>query len=382
MKNFYALTPQDAWFFRDGRPYNESESNQADAVSQFPPPPRTISGATRAALARANGWNGRGQWDEKLNVILGNGPEDLRSLQFFGPFLLKDSQPLFPAPLHLLGNREEQTGDNEENRWMPTAFLRPSDEATITDIGEIRLPEIALVNPPNDLKVAANCWICAEGYAEILKGKLPDAKHLFAPDALWRTERRVGLKRNPDTLNTEEGALYSPAFVRLCKDVALGFGVAGLPEGWEIPPRFPFGGESRLALCCEKTARTEVLPKCPALRPDSGFIHFTVIALTPVPANPAQKDADIAGQLAIPGVEHICACVGKPVFFGGWNSLKREPLPLSPFHPAGSVWFCKAPDTAWEKVSKLHGTWLEGKDLTAHGFGQIVIGNWPPKTGN
>ena len=32
MKNF-ALTPLDAWFFRDGRPYEEKEANQADVVS-------------------------------------------------------------------------------------------------------------------------------------------------------------------------------------------------------------------------------------------------------------------------------------------------------------------------------------------------------------
>lgn len=378
MMQFYTLTPHDAWFFRDGRPYNESESNQANAGSQFPPSSRTVSGAIRAACARAQGWDGCGPWNAKLNSVLGNGPKDLGNLQFSGPFLLKDAMPFFPAPLHLVGQQKEQA--DTEKSWKPISFLRPADKSTITDIGTRHLPRIAMENPPTGLKVAEHFWISSEGYAEILNGNLPDAKHLFTPDTLWRTERRVGLKRNPDTLNTEERALYSPSFIRLCKDVELGFGMTGLPEGWAIGPRFPFGGESRLALCREKTPLAEVLPKCPALRPDNGFIHFTIIALTPVPANPAHKDANIAEHLAIDDVEPICACVGKPVFFGGWNSLKKEPLPLDPFYPAGSVWYCKIPETSLEKVRQIHGAWLGPKELAAHGFGQIVIGNWAQKT--
>jgi CRISPR-associated protein Cmr3 len=71
--HYYTLTPQDAWFFRDGRPYNHGESNQADVESLFPPPARTLTGAVRAALARANGWNGSGRWTNELNRHFGSG---------------------------------------------------------------------------------------------------------------------------------------------------------------------------------------------------------------------------------------------------------------------------------------------------------------------
>src|ERR1019366_7274912 len=46
-----------------------------------------------------------------------------------------------------------------------------------------------------------------------------------------RHETRVGLKRNETTHQVDEGDLYSPSYVRLCRYVALGFGLAGIPNG-------------------------------------------------------------------------------------------------------------------------------------------------------
>jgi len=379
----YQLLPQDAWFFRDGRPYNEKESNQADAESQFPPSPRTVSGAIRAALARARGWNGRDAWDKQLNAVLGNGPDDLGKLQFSGSFLLRNNQPLFPAPLHLLGKQEEKRDKDgkKEKAWMPATFLRPADQKTLTDIGEVHLPEIALAKDDQQregLKPAEQHWLTIDGLQKVLAGALPEADAFIPQDALWKLERRVGLKRDASTLNTEEGELYSPAFVRLRQGIALGFALAGLPADWQIPSLFPLGGESRLARC-EKLETVNPSSMSELAVAKEGKIHFTIIALTPVAA---QKNADISALLGLDDVELISACVGKPVFFGGWNSLQREPLPLVPFHPAGSVWFCQAPATEKGKIIAWHGRWLGDRRLTAHGFGQIAIGLWPLNTAN
>ena len=132
----YSLAPVDAWFFRDGRPHNEKEANQADVVSVFPPPARTLSGALRAALARANGWTGRGSWSQPLNRAFGSGPEELGGLQFTGPLLILNDEALWPLPRHVLG----RVGCGEN--WEPRAFLRPAEAATACDAGDIRLPEI------------------------------------------------------------------------------------------------------------------------------------------------------------------------------------------------------------------------------------------------
>jgi CRISPR-associated protein Cmr3 len=379
---YYALTPQDAWFFRDGRPYNKEEFNQADAVSQFPPSPRTITGAFRAALARANGWKKGLTWDFSLNPVLGHGPDDLGALQGAGPFLLKGSQPLFPAPLHLLGKTEKK---NNEKNWNPATLLRPAKEKTLTDMGEVFLPEIDRNLSAEGLKPAEKRWMNKTGYQAILAGKLPGPADIAAADTLWQLECRVGLQRDASTLQTEEGALYSPALVRLCRDVSLGFGagldLSKLPEPFDsvLPTRFPLGGESRMALC-EQLDMEDFLPSGPdELDRNKDLVRFIVIALTPVPA---REKADISTLLHLDGVECVCACAGKPVFFGGWNSIQREPVPLEPFHPAGSVWFCEAPEGSLPGILALHGTWIGARRLTAHGFGQILIGRWPRQTHN
>jgi CRISPR-associated protein Cmr3 len=369
---FFSLTPQDAWFFRDGRPYNHKESNQADVESVFPPPARTLTGALRAALARANGWSGTGRWTEELNRCFGAGPNDLGLLQFTSPFLIHSdatgiSKALWPIPRYLLGDR------NTRGRWTPETFLRPSNKPTETDQGPRCLPEIAL--PPSldhdGLKLAEGAWITTDGLAAVLAGKLPELGTICHQNHLWKFEPRVGLARDAETLNVGEGELYSPSYVRLRRGVALGVGVGGVPEGMaHVPDIFPLGGESRLARC-EEWGRSPV----PALPSRERFtldtesrVAFIIVLLTP--------GRFIAGKPTLPGAEIISACVGKPQFIGGWDSLKREPLPLEPFAPAGSVWFCAATPGDFDAIHKTHGRHIGAH--TAHGFGQIAIGLWPP----
>lgn len=367
MKTF-ALTPQDAWFFRDGRPYNHGESNQADVRSLFPPPARTLTGAIRAALARENGWDGKHRgWPANVTAALGSSPHDLGKLQFSGPFIVhkdKDNEEetvLWPLPRHVLGLAEK-------GKWTPKTFLRPGERPTLTDQGEIRLPEIAGEKQP-DLKPNESAWITTKGLSRVLAGALPPTDSIYTPSQLWKQEARVGLKRNASTLQVDEGDLYSPSFVRLTKGTSLGIGfsgVADLKNG--LPVLFPLGGESRLAQCDD--APKETLPRTPDFKTNEGEITFTVTLLTP-------GDFDAMETLLPSGVSVISACLGKPVPIGGWDSLENEPLPLRPFHPAGSVWFCQTSSANLSLIHALHGKWLGDKHTTAHGFGQIVIGHWP-----
>ncbi|MDR1284281.1 MAG: hypothetical protein LBK99_26205 [Opitutaceae bacterium] len=374
---WYALTPQDAWFFRDGRPYNKYEretrhtyNNQTDANSQFPPSPRTLTGAVRAALARANGWNGECRWSDILNTTFGNGPDNLGVLRFTAPFLLrnskdgKDNGPLLPAPLHFLAKSGK-----------PAALLQPAEpeEKTLTDISpeRVRLPVIATTStdkmPLDGLKSCEAFYVSHAGFEKILAGHLPEK--LIHRDELWTLERRVALERDPDTLNTGEGALYNPAFVRLAKNISLGFGIAGIPSGFNpVPSRFILGGESRMALC-ERIEHSLTFSSSP---PPAADTRFAIVALSPVPCSAIEK---------LPGL--VSACIGKPLFFGGWDSLTRKPLPLEPFHPPGSVWFCEPQNDGSitnNTTSFLRDNFLGDPRHTAHGFGQIALAHWPRNT--
>ncbi|WP_157837049.1 type III-B CRISPR module-associated protein Cmr3 [Geminisphaera colitermitum] len=377
--HYYTLTPQDAWFFRDGRPYNHGESNQADALSQFPPSPRTITGALRAALARANGWNGTGRWIPELNTAFGKDADNLAKLQFCAPFLIRENNPLWSAPLHFLGKREKKS-----DKWTPAAFLRPAATRTLTDQGPIFLPEKTHTDL-DGLKTAESAWLTTTGLATVLNGELPASTEIFFSGDLWERENRVGLKRDAITKQVGEGDLYRPGFIRLARHVALGVGIAGVPDGMKAPETlFPFGGEGRLAICknAPDFPNNAPFPPAPARETFSTNanattddatrkVEFAIIALTPLTA--LKNLAETLGS----GAEIVSACVGKPVKIGGWDSLKNEPLPLEPFHPAGSVWFCRASNDAFDAIHSKHGTWLGEPRHTAHGLGQILIARWP-----
>ncbi len=368
--NYFALTPQDAWFFRDGRPYNHGESNQADVESLFPPPARTLTGALRAALARANGWDGkRGGWPCNVTEAFGDGPSNLGQLQFAGPFLIRQTtadqgEALWPLPRHLLGRIES-------DKWTPKAFLHPAEQPTETDCGRRRLPEIPRsVAEREGLKPAESSWVTLAGLNDILAGRLPAANTIFKPADLWRAEARIGLKRDATTKTVGEGDLYSPTYVRLCRGISLGVGFSGLPAGMNnLPGLFPLGGESRLAQAGPWPGNP--LPNVPAAKSFqadmNGKVRFIAVLLTP-----GRFDT---GQPLVEDVELLSACIGKPLLIGGWDSLKHQPLPLEPFVPAGSVWFFEAAADRLPGVLELHGRWIG--QHTAHGFGQIAIGVWP-----
>jgi CRISPR-associated protein Cmr3 len=369
---YFSITPQDAWFFRDGRPYNHRESNQFGVQSVFPPPARTLTGGLRAALARANGWDGKpGGWPSNITNCLGDGPNNLGKLQFTGPFLIREkegsgSEALWPIPRHLLGC-------THEGHWKPSAFLQPDEKETETDNGRCRLPRVLLPagQRPDGLKPAGTAWITTPGLTTILAGKNPQAEMIHQQHTLWKFESRVGLQRDAATLNVGEGDLYSPIYVRLCRKVGLGVGLEGLPNNMNgLPSIFPFGGESRLAQA--ESWHGNPLPNCPpnnAFIPDgNGVVRFIVVLLT------HGRFRDPAPLLSS-GAKIISACVDKPQLIGGWDSLKNEPLPLEPFHPAGSVWFCEAPAAELPNILAQHGKWLG--EYSAHGFGQIAIGLWP-----
>ncbi|MEJ5237887.1 type III-B CRISPR module-associated Cmr3 family protein [Limisphaera sp. VF-2] len=372
--SYYSLSPCDAWFFRDGRPYHHGESNQADVPSVFPPSPRTLSGALRAALARAHGWHDGHRWPPALNPVLGDGPHHLGTLQFTGPFLIRGIGPsarsLWPMPRHLLGS-------HQKGRWIPRAFLIPDSREIPSDLGSRRLPRPNL--PPGQsqggFKPPEAVWVTSRGLERILTGRLPEADEIVPAEELWTLESRIGLRRQPDSLIVGPGDLYSPCYVRLHPRVSLGVGIQGLPESMHpLPPLLALGGESRLAAA--EPWPQNPLPAAPGVnsfQPDSrGMIRFVLLLLTPArftsPANPASN-------LPLPA-EVISACVARPQWIGGWDSLNHEPLALEPFYPAGSVWFCETPAEKFPQIYNHHGQWLG--DYTRHGFGQIAIGLWPP----
>ena len=386
------LSPIDAWFFRDGRPYNEGEGNQTDVISQFPPPATTLVGALRAALARSHKWNGMERWDRSLNVVLGDGFDSLGALMFGGPWLARkkangETEFLFSMPLHVVGKPEQQQSDSEP-RWKPACLLTPG-HAVHCDLGEVCLPVMSAVRANdidlNGLKEPASQWVTSRGLEQILAGRLPDVSHVVEARDLWSREARVGLKRCEDKRVTEQGALYSTRFARLTRGVSLAMTIAGLPDGenWKIPDLLALGGEGRMADC--RTLEAISLPTAPV---DQIRASKRIVVTLITPLILPDSDGSDAGSVNSPqpnqtffdwpGTTVVSACVGKPQSLGGWDSLERRPLPLRPVLPAGSTWFLEVTDLSAVVERSAQGIGMK----TQYGFGQVVLGVWPSTQGD
>ena len=386
----YCLSPVDSWFFRDGRPFNQGEKAQIDVQSMFPPFATTIVGAIRAALAKSMGWNGYGDWSADIKAKLGDG-QNLKPLKFQGPYLIRRTngiiEPLFPAPLNIVGT--EPTGSKAN--WT-FACLNPG-RGIDCDLGKgVKLP---IAKNATGMKSLNGFFLTQEDMRRTLLGnELQMIKPIRGKmissvpqgcetksnqvDMLWDLEYAVGIERSYLTRTAEEGAIYSAQRVRLCRGVALAMNVDGLSEDLKLPATLMLGGESRMAYA-EPLDKPIGMPKAPPLQPSGGIIRFTVTHLTPTYFESGLPGAGEEIQ-GIPGAKVISACMERPVRIGGWDSSldrsgdRKGPIPLKPFIPPGSTWFCEAEAGVAEMIRKLNGCHVG--EYTDFGFGQVLIGSW------
>lgn len=366
------LEPLDTLFFRDGTPFAAESSGPAEVGGLFPPHPASITGALRAALARSNGWTGAGRWSAELNEAFGFGPNDLGLLSFTGPFLLRNGEPLFPAPLHL-------QGVSEDGGWSPRALLQPG-QPVACDLGPaVRLPDLPVeIQFPEraELKEGEGLWLTLPGLEAVLRSELPKTDALVASRDLWREEPRVGIERDNRSRTAKEGMLYTSRHVRLAEGVGLGLEIdLNAPDGrWKTPTGvLPLGGESRLAVCSAWTQAVGLTTPWEAITSSSRLL---VVALTPL-----DLDADQAlGRQPLRDLAEarvVSACFGRPLRIGGWDSLSCRPLPLQSFLPAGSVLFCEVPDPAALAETLSDGSGLARLGARQRwGYGLVALGSW------
>jgi len=385
--NAYSLSPVDSWFFRDGRPFNQGEKGQMNVQSMFPPFATTIVGAIRASLARSLGWTGRGDWPAEIKAKLGDG-WNLKPLKFRGPYLIKEIngklEPLFPAPLSILG----KPPSDEEKRWT-FSRLSPVKDGIDCDLGKkVRLP--AAKNAAG-MKSLYGFFLSLEDLRRVLHGEelqqINPVCGMMASvlsqgcemrpttsEMLWDLEYAVGIERNYLTRTAEEGAIYSAQRVRLCRGVALAMHIDGLSDDLELPATLTLGGESRMAYADQLEKPIE-LTEAPELQSSGGNILFTVTHITPTFFREGLPGP--GGELpGVSGANVVSACLERPLRIGGWDSVpdRKGPIPLKPFIPPGSTWFCEAESGLAEKIRKLNGCHIG--DYSDFGFGQVLIGSW------
>lgn len=377
----YSISPLDTWFFRDGRPYYMNESSQVDVRSLFPPSAYTVIGAMRASLARELGWNGesRKRWSAEIMSVLGDGRKNLGKLRFLGPYIYSEKHGglLLPTPLNLIGEyvQDKFCKTCEPSKPLPKmwsfACLSPRNPVDC-DLGDgVRLPSTG--DDIKGLKTLSDYYLTVSDFEALLAGG--DLKDInpIKRTALWNHEYWVGLKRNSITLTTEDRALFSKHHVRLAPGVSLLMLLEGPEELPELGSLLAFGGENRVASSRIMSELPKFLAeKGPKLRVDGDKIRFTVVHLTPACLGSSWPGP--GGRISgVPG-KVVSACIERPLFIGGWDSVRGEPLPLQPYVPAGSTWFFEADSSEAEAIEHLHLTNI-GDDANC-GFGQVAVGLW------
>lgn len=377
----WQFTAADSLFFGAGKPMNAGESAWID--SQFPPTGLTLQGAIRTAVLYCN--NADIDAFTKGDPCLPDGGslEDeigdatrMGKLELTGPFLHRDGELLFPAPLDLMSNAQHER-----------ALLKPAETGISCDLGNIRLPEI---KDKKGYKVSENRYINHHDMAKLLNGDTTDIKliPLFTdnPDdnALADKEPKIGLARDNKTRNSVEGMLFAIAPVRPRQDVCLRVRVQGI-EPKHLPQKTvlqKLGGEGKLAGI--NVSDDDIKMPAAQITEVGGIVRFKLVftqpALMPVdgwlPEGFAQsKEKDCwTEQPKSCEFTIISACIGKPVKMGGWDLTQHQSKTHKAYIPAGSVYFCEAQAKDKEAILQLHDTKLG--DNREYGFGHVLVGRW------
>jgi len=359
---YYKIEPVDSLFFRDGSPYNMDET-QNDVKSIFPPTPYTMAGALRASIARDMGWVS-GDWTEDIKDKLGDG-KNLGKLNFFGPYILKDDEPIFMVPRTLMGKKSD-----DGSHWELIRKMIPGEPITRSDMGEnIRYP--SLTGNEVDMKNITG-FISGKDLLKILWADDLDGIEIISDDDVYQFEFNVGIKRDDD-LRVDDGGLFSRRFVRLNegnrdesgkKDaISILAGIDGIDS--EVSGHVMLGGESKAAFV------DGIDPiKLPEPDDDTGLLkEFVVLLITPARIPDLSPGGNIEG---LPGdCELVSVCADRPQMIGGWDHNKG-PQPLRAHLKPGSILFMRSREGIDPK--QKNGIKI-GKD-TEFGFGQIIIGKW------
>jgi len=356
---WYKLTPVDAWFFRDDRPYNGSEY-QSGISTIFPPYAPTVVGAVRAALARENGWSGRGDWSDDLKTVLGDGFNDLGKLHFTGPFLCYREELLFTVPANLFG-------EMVEGSFTPRKWITPSSNQVFSDMGaSANLPE-STHNSRFKLSSGEDFFVTESGLLGILRGEFPSKESFHKKSQVISLESRIGLEREKATRLAVKGALYSPEYIRMHKHYSLVIGVRGLPSDWSLPSLFPLGGESRMTDCV-RFNYTSLLDDSSVTEAD--MLHLVTPACfdreTWWGVDPGGSANALESRLR---GEVSSICLDRYIKIGGWDSRINSPVESKPFIRPGAVWWL----SERQEIPRVMSFGIRKE----YGFGLILAGSQP-----
>ena len=370
------ITPLDIVFFRDGKPFSWGEETWAEGI--FPLYPSTIYGALRTM------W-----FSENIQEFSKANTEKDKTAKIEVKHICINSSGYlyFPLPLNLIKKKDTAKGDILE------VFSLELFNFAKLGVSNLNLPLYALSN--KDEVESCEGFIDAFSLKEYLKGERENFD-IYVKNAFLDHEPKIGIGRNPLTHTTKEGRLYRVNMIRLKSGV---FFVSEIEtNGISFPKRhlLKLGAEGKCCLFEQDEQGYEELKELGNL--STKIVHdiektrkFKLYFATPVIFEngwlPSWIDREsLKGEYKGIILKLISACVGKPVYIGGFDMKgkdkireKDRPQPKKMLRaiPAGSVYFFEIENPTKENVIKIIDSFHYkniSEERKKEGFGFSLVG--------
>jgi CRISPR type III-B/RAMP module-associated protein Cmr3 len=392
------IEPVEPMLFGDNR---SARSGESHAIGDQDPSPVTLYGSIGARIAHQLGARGQRRWGPAEPVLgpfkseIESSAPDGEKAELLGYVLCDAAGKLwFPKPLHL---RVDRIGNARVDRTASDYFaietLRPSDASLLSSLPAGWRPLVSRTMAVNELE--EDLLVEETLLAAILSGSLVPrslADSARPRSSLYDPEPRLGLAMRNATNTAVPGRLFARPYRRFRGEArsaepgweSAGFlawfrvrGLASHPESFFDGTAFLGGDRRRARLRFSPEAGVQLANLRDAVM---ASVHETrgylVYLLTPARI-PAEGTVMLQGEVPVGGA------VGRTVFASGWRGAadRREPRPLLPLIPAGSVFFFEW--SAGKENEEARRQWIADHWLCplgarggSAGFGRILLGVW------
>jgi CRISPR-associated protein Cmr3 len=402
----------DTFWFREGRPFEQTDDGLAEARGVFPPSPATLAGAVAAAIARSIDGSYGADWTKhsgadaprlrRLFGLAGIDGGDEPQAQVCGPFLADEATLWAPWPATLMIH------EDADEREIKAKHIAPVVCDALGAAGGRLLPTPVTVHgAANSYETPEGAWMRAQDlFAHMAdmaafsgqgRAKLPLRTHRSAAVG----ESRIGIALDPRTRSAKPGQLYASRHWRPAAhdrlDIAVAvFDPSGAAESELHGALVQFGGKGRIARLRAMGPDSSSALFAPdyefPLRGTRGRLHFRLTAITPVPVDPLRKSAfglplgsgvddDLWNSVTVDGA----LIPSRPAALGMWRSFGADRVQIMRAFAPGSTWFLSiaesdAPKNLMKRLRKtIVGRRFANPSLAPLGFGRAVAGEWPTR---
>lgn len=387
MEKYFFIKPEDTLFFRDGRPFERGVESFARSI--FPPLPSVFYGALRTAciLESTSIWeyykncsNKIDSSDEKMSLLMETvGFKDkLGTMEMVGPFVRDDyGRILIQMPYDIL---------RDENKVFFNLVPTKTDFYSNLPVNL----DLALSGNRQEGEYDGffiNLEDLINYYLVSFDSEQLNRTHTTSKEDIVKNEYKVGIKIDKKIRATRQGYLYSAEHVRLMDNYGFLIKVNNYNDILPDKGYIRLGGDTRVAYF-EKIDHTpfERLNNIIEKKVDT-MKYLKFILLTPAIFDNGwypdflrrNETGDLYGAFDGLELRLISAVLGKPVYIGGFDIVKKHPKETKKAVPAGSVFFFEVTNSKPEDLkillSENNFKSIESNEYyKKQGFGITLIG--------